>query len=78
MAVRVIEETLKQNQPTLGNQKVPPNVLTLSKYGIPMYRGIHIAPHERIEAIGFDGGSLNNELYVTFGGWPGVRIIGVF
>ena len=42
-----------------------------------MYRGSHIAPCERIEAVGFDGGSCNNDLFVTFGGWPGVRIMGV-
>ena len=35
-------------------------------------------PHEQIEAIGFNGGSWNNERCVIFGGWPGVRILGVF
>ena len=41
-----------------------------------MYRGSHIAPHERNEAIGFDGGSFNNELSVILGGWPNIRILG--
>ena len=47
----------------------------LRKYGTPIYRGSHIAHNELIEAIGFDGGSLNNERSVTFGGWPDVRIL---
>ena len=34
-------------------------------------------PHELIEAIGFGGGSCNNERSVTFGGWPSVIILGV-
>ena len=42
-----------------------------------MYRGSHIAPHERIDGIGLDEGGCNNERSVTFGGWPGVRILGV-
>ena len=33
-------------------------------------------PHELFEAIGFDGGSWNNDRSVNFGGWPGVRILG--
>ena len=78
LGVRAIGESLKRNQLTLGHQKSPPpQDLTLSKYDIPMYRGIHIAPHVRIEAIGFDGSSWNNERSVTFGGWTGVRILGV-
>ena len=43
-----------------------------------MYRGSHIAPHERIEAIEFNGRSWSNEQSVTFCGWLGVRILGDF
>ena len=61
----------------LGHQTPPPpHDLTLIKYGISMYRGSHIAPHEKIEAIGFDGGILNNEKYMILGGWSDVRILG--
>ena len=60
-----------------ASKKSPPRVLMLRKYGIPMYIGSHIAPQEQIEAIRFDGRSCNNEISVTFGGWPGVRILGV-
>ena len=42
-----------------------------------MYRWSHIAPHERIETIVFDRGSWYNEQFVNFGGWSGVRIMGV-
>ena len=75
--MRAIGGTLKLNQPTLGHQNISPHSLKLRRYGIPMYRGSHIAHNERIEAIGFDGGSLNNERSVTFGRWPDVRIMGL-
>ena len=38
------------------NKEVPLNALVMNKYGIPVYRGIHIANNELIEATGFDGG----------------------
>ena len=56
LGVSAIGETLKRKQPTVGNHTPPPpQALTLSKYGIPMFIGIHIVHNERIEAIGFDG-----------------------
>ena len=50
-----IGETLKKNQTTLVQPKNPPHALTLSKYGIIVYRGSHVSNNERIEVNGFDG-----------------------
>ena len=76
LCVRAIVDTLKQNQPILGHQKIPPHDLMLSKYGIPMYIGSHIDPHKWIDYIGFNGGVFNNEKSVILGGWPDVKILG--
>ena len=56
----IIGGDLKAKSANIRASKVLPHALTLIKYGIHMCRGSHITQNKRIEAIGFDGGSLNN------------------
>ena len=79
LSVRVIGETLKQNQPTSGHQNNSPPCPDVEKiFDSHVYREPHCAQWKNWVHWVRWGGVLNNKPSVPFGVWPNVRVLRLF